>query len=94
MIKDAQNLESVHIWSISTIFENMFYFKQHQQSLKIWQSLIANSNSKPKNISILLLKLNVSEVAIFAQSGQVCQFRQLSKSSITDQKQLISDFWI
>ena len=52
MIKDAQNLESMYIWSISTIFENMFYFNQHQQNLKIWKSLIGDSNSKPQTISI------------------------------------------
>ena len=46
MVKDAQNLESVHIWSVSTISENMFCFNEHQQSLKTWQSMMADSNSK------------------------------------------------
>ena len=59
MIKDAQNLESVHIWSISNILENMFYFNEHQQSLKTWQSMIADSNFKPKTISISPIKLSM-----------------------------------
>ena len=57
----AQNLESLHIWSFSTIFDKMFYFNEHQQSLKTWQSLIADSNFKPETISISLLKLSMCQ---------------------------------
>ena len=90
MIKDAQNLESVHIWSISTVLKKMFYFNEHQQSLKTWQSLIADSNFKPETISILLHKLSMCQkwpcllkVAKFANFDNFRKIPSLIKNSLS-----------
>ena len=80
MLKDAKNLESVHIWSISTILENMFQFNEHHQSLKIWQSLIADQilNHKPNQYRYLNSQC--------VRSGHICSKRPSLPNPTTFEK--------